>query len=102
MKAKAVVARIEMKEIGLERPQDIVAQAEAEDVGIKRHDLIEPLGRQHGMPHAERAGAKTGDRTPRLERLARKLGAVECFQPVADRIGEHDQLLDAALIGERA
>jgi len=29
---EAVVARVEMKEIGFERPQNVVAQAEAQDV----------------------------------------------------------------------
>jgi hypothetical protein len=54
------------------------------------------------MPHAKRSGAKTGDRAPRLERIVRKLGAVEGLEPIADRIAEYDQILNAALLGERA
>src|SRR5579862_9004088 len=54
------------------------------------------------MTHAEWSGAKARDRTPGLERLRNGLGAVEHLQPVADRIGEHDQIFHAALIGKRA
>ena len=54
------------------------------------------------MAHAERAGAEAGDRAAGLERIGRGLGAVEDFEPVADRVGEHDQVLDPALVGERA
>ena len=45
------------------------------------------------MAHAERAGAEAGDGRPGLNGSARGLGAVEDFEPVADRIGEHDQVL---------
>ena len=86
--SEAVVARIEMKEIGLEGPQNIVAQPEAEDVGIERHDVIEPGRREYRVSHAERTGAEAGDGASRLERLGRELGAVERFEPVADRVGE--------------
>ena len=99
---EAVVARVEVKEIGLERPHEIVAEPEAENIGVERHDVIEPLGREHGVAHAERAGAEAGDRAPGLERIGRDLGAVERLQPVADRIGKDDQILDAALVGQRA
>ena len=39
---------------------------------------------------------------PGLERVGRGFGAVKHFEPVADRIGENDQVLDAPLVGERA
>jgi len=42
------------------------------------------------MSHAERAGAETGDRAPRLEWLGCKLGAMEGFEPIADGIAEDD------------
>src|SRR5260221_6423082 len=54
------------------------------------------------MTHAERPGAEAGDRAAGLERRARGLGAVEYFEPIAERIGEHDEILDAAFIRERA
>ena len=57
---------------------------------------------QHGVTHAERPGAEARDRAAGLERVGGGLGAMEDLEPVAERIGEHDQVLDAALVGERA
>ena len=54
------------------------------------------------MAHAERAGAEAGDRAAGLERLARRLGAVDGFEPVADRIREDNQIFHPAFIRERA
>ena len=102
MKARLWWRAIDVEEIGLERLEDVVAQLEVEDVGVERHDLVEPLRREHGVAHAERAGAETGDRAAGLERIGGGLGAVEDFEPVADRVVEHDQVLDAALVGQRA
>src|ERR1043166_5630862 len=59
------------------------------------------LGGQHDMAHAERAGAKTGDRTSGTELIGRGLGAMENLHAIADRVGEHDQVLHAPLVGER-
>ena len=97
-----VVARIDVEEIGLERLQDIVGRLEIEDLGIERHHRVEPLGGEHGMAHAERAGAEAGNRASGLERLARRLGAVDGFQPVADRVREDNQIFHPAFVGERA
>ena len=96
------MARVEMKEIGFERPQNVVAQAEAQDVSVKRYELVKSRGGQHRMPHAERPGAETGDRAARLEWLDCKLGAMESLEPVADGIAEDNQILNATLLGERA
>ena len=54
------------------------------------------------MTEAERAGAKARDRAARLERIGCRFGAVKNLEPVAQRIVEHDQILDAPLVGERA
>ena len=54
------------------------------------------------MTHAERPGAETRDRAAGLERLTRALSAVEDFEPVAQRIGEDDEILDAAFVRKRA
>src|SRR5262249_24480316 len=51
---------------------------------------------------AERAGSEAGARAAGFERLARGLGPMEDFKPVAERIGKHDKVLDAALIRKRA
>src|SRR5690348_6785321 len=88
---KAVVARIDVKEIRLERPQDVIAEPKAEDIDIEWGHLVEALDREYRVSHAERAGAKAGDGAARLERLRRDLGAVERFEPVADRVAEDDQ-----------
>src|ERR1700722_12527688 len=99
---EAVVPRIEVKEISPEWPQDVIAQAEAEDVRIERYDLIEPRGGQDRMPHAERPGAKPQNRTARPERLGGKLGAAEDLEPIADRIGEDDEIANPPLLRQRA
>src|SRR5262249_5614761 len=57
---------------------------------------------QYGVTHAERPGAEARDRAAGLERIARGLGAMEDFEPVAERIGQHDEVLDAAFIRQRA
>src|ERR1700691_4625852 len=57
-KSDAVVARIDVKEIRLERPDKIIAEPKAENIGVERHDVIDPLGCQDSVPHTERAGAK--------------------------------------------
>ena len=54
------------------------------------------------MAQAERAGAEARDRASGPERLRRGFGAVEQLQPVAERIVEHDQIFDVALVGKRA
>ena len=69
---------------------------------IERQHVVDPLAVQHGVAHAERAGAEAGDRAAGLERIAGDFGAVKDFEPIADRIGKHDQVPDAAFVGERA
>ena len=81
--------------------KNVIGRLEVEDLGIERQYLVEPFRREHGVAHAERAGAVAGDRAAGLERIGRGLGAMERFEPVADRIGEHDQVLDPALIRQR-
>src|SRR5262252_6921640 len=97
-----VVARIGVEEVGVERSHHIVGQAEPEHVAIERHGVVDVLDVQHGMTHAERSGAEARDRAAGLERLARGLGAVDDFEPIAERIGEHDEVLDAPFIRQRA
>src|SRR5262249_49527883 len=100
--SKAVMARIDMEEIRLEGFEYVIGRLEVEDFGIERQHVVEPLRGEHGMTHAERAGAEAGNRAAGLERIARHSGVVKRFEPIADRIGKHDQILDTALIGERA
>ena len=88
-----------MKEIGIERPQDVVAELETKDIRIERRHVVEPLNREYRVSHAERTGAETGDRAARLERLQSGLGPVERFKPVSDRVAEDNQVLDAAFVG---
>ncbi len=100
--ADRVVARVEMEEVDLDRLQEVIAEFEAEDVAIERHKIIEPLGGDHDMTHAERAGAEAGNAAPGLERLGRGLRTMKHFEPVAGRIGEYDEIGDAAFVGECA
>ena len=64
-----VVARIGVEEIGVERPQHVVGEPEAEHVAIERHRVIDVVHVQHDVTHAERSGAEAGDRAAGLERL---------------------------------
>ena len=97
----AVVARIDVEEVGRERLGEVVAEVEAEDVLVERQDVADLLAVEHGMAHAERAGAEAGDGAAGLERIGGGLGAVEDFQPVAGGVGQHDQVAHLALFGER-
>src|SRR5580704_7190153 len=84
--SQAVMARVDMKEVGAKRPFDVVAEPEAEQVDIERHHCVDVLDREHGMADTERAGAETGNRTAGAEWRVVDLGAVKCFEPIAGRI----------------
>src|SRR5215471_16579156 len=73
-KSDAVVTLIDVKEVGRIRPQEIIADTEAEYVPIEGYHLFQPLDMQHNVAKSERTGAKAGNVTPRLERLGRDLG----------------------------
>src|SRR5262249_24991603 len=98
----AVMAQIDVEEIGRERAQPIVAHLELEDVLIERHHLADALEMHHHVAHAERTGAEAGTVAAGVERLAGGFRAVEDCEPVAGGIIEHDLVLDVALAGERA
>jgi hypothetical protein len=98
----AVVARIDVEEIRRERLGEVVAEVEAQDVLIERQDVADLLAVEHGVAHAERAGAEAGDGAAGLERVGGGLGAVENLEPVAGGVLQHDQVADLALLGERA
>src|ERR1044072_5033330 len=99
-KREAVVARIDVEEICLERLENVVAEREAEQVAGERQYVVEPLNREHRVAHAERtrAGARTA--APGTDRFSPTFAAAKRFEPVADRIGEYDQVFHAALLGE--
>jgi hypothetical protein len=98
----AVVAWIDVEEIGRERTGPIVAELELEHLLIEVHHVGDALEMHHHVAHAERAGAEARNIAAGLERIAGGLGAVEDFEPVAGRVVEHDQVLDVTLVGERA
>ena len=54
------------------------------------------------MSHAERPRAKAGNIAPGLERIRRRLSAVENLKPIAGWVIEHDEILHAPLVGQRA
>jgi len=98
---EAVMARIDVEEIDLERLEHVVAQPQPEHVLIEPQHVLDALDREHDVAHAERPGAEPGDGAARPERLDRDLGAVKRFEPVAQRVDERDELLYAARVGER-
>src|SRR5215471_5263405 len=93
---QAVVAWIEVEEEGPERLEDVVAQAEAEDILIERLQLLDVLDVQHHVAHAERAGAEAGKRAARLERRRGDLRAMEGLKRVSGRVMEANDGLHAA------
>src|SRR5262249_22497759 len=84
----AVVARIDVEEVGRERPRPVIAELELEHLLIELHHIGDALEMHHHMAHAERAGAEARYVAAGLERIARGLGAVEDFQPVAGWVVE--------------
>src|SRR5204863_273246 len=83
--------------IGLERLEDVIAEREAEHVPIEGKHIVEPLDREHRVAHAERAGPESRDVAAGPERLRAYLGAMKRFEPVADGIGEDDEVSNAPL-----
>src|SRR5262245_56116841 len=99
---EAVMARINMAEIGAERLENVIAQAKSQDAPVERRPVIDALDREHGVPHAERAGAEARDAAAGAKWLRAHLGAMKRFEPVAEGIGKDDEVLDASLTGKRA
>ena len=79
---ETVMTGVEVEEVGLERPQRVVAQPEAEKILIERQHAIDPLDVHHNVTHAERTGPKAGDGPAGAERIRGDLGAVERFEHV--------------------
>src|SRR4051794_38801810 len=100
-KGDAVMARVDVHEIGLQRRDHEVADAKAQYVLIEGQCSVDVRERQKGMAHTLWAGAETGDVAAGLERGLGYVGAVEGFQAVAGRISEGDQPGYAAFISQR-
>ena len=99
---ETVMARVNVQEarrIGLRVE---IAQAEAEDIFVEVGDLVDALDMHDDVAEPERPGAETGDRAAGLERIGGDLAAMKNLDAVAERIAEHDQVLDVPLAGERA
>jgi hypothetical protein len=99
-KGDAVVARVHVEEIQLIGPQEIVAETESEDVAVELHHLLDPLHMQDHMAESERPGAEPGNIASGHERVGRRLGAMEEFEPVAEGIADHQEIGDPAFLGE--
>src|SRR6266851_6247211 len=99
--SKAVMPRVDMKEVGAKRLLHVVAEPEAEHVDIERHHRVDVFNRQHGVSKAERTGAETGNRTAGVERGIVDLGAVKCLETIARWIAKRNQAANASAIRER-
>src|SRR6516165_4121107 len=98
---KAVMARIDVEEIGAERLFDVVGKAEAEQIDIERHHGFDVFDHQHRMAEPERSGPESRYRTSRAKWRLVGLGAMKALQAVAGGIMKRDQRLDAPRIGKR-
>src|SRR5690606_5846223 len=98
---EAVMARIDVEEIGLERIVIEIAQTEAQRIAIEGERLARALDVQHHMTEAERAGAEAGDVATGHEGIASRLGPMANLHPVAERVPRHDEVGDGALACQR-
>src|SRR5712692_11490840 len=98
--SKAVMPRVDMKEVGAKRLLHVVAEPEAEHVDVERHHRVDVFDRQHGVSKAERTGAEAGNRTAGAERRIVDLGAVKCLETIARRIVKRNQAANASAICE--
>src|SRR6266853_4230697 len=78
---EAVMARIQVKEVRLERTHREVAELKSKRVSIERQDIVDALDVEHDVAHAERTGAKTRNRAARPEWIARGFLTVERLEP---------------------
>src|SRR5215510_26761 len=86
---KAVVAWVDVEEIGLEWPHQPVADVKPQYITIERKQGLEFVDGEHRMADVERTGAKPRDGATRLERLVGGLGAMESLEPRPDGIGKN-------------
>src|SRR5262249_43161970 len=99
---QAVMAWVDVEEVCLEGPQDVVAEAEAEHVLVEPEEVLDAPDVEDDVAHAERAGTESRDRPARHERYRRGFRAVEGLKPRTRRIGECDAGVNAAqLCGPR-
>src|SRR6476620_5547392 len=94
--SEAVVPRVDVKEVGAKRLLHVVAEPEAEHVDVERRHRVDVLNRQNGVAQAERAGAKTGNRTAGTERCVVDLRAVKCLETIAGGIAKRNQAANAS------
>src|SRR5579863_5123262 len=64
--SEAVMAGVDMKEVGAKRLLHVVAEAEPQYIDVEWHHRVDMLDRKHGVAEAERAGAEAGNRDFRL------------------------------------
>ncbi len=94
----AVVARVDVHEIGLQRRDHEVADAKAEQVLVEGQGSVDVWDGQKGVSHTLRAGAETGNVAAGLEGGVGDVGAMEDFQAVAGRVSEGDQVRHTTLV----
>src|SRR5262249_40068790 len=98
----AVVARVDVHKIGLQRGDHEVADAKAEQILVEGQSSLDVWEGQKRVAHTLRAGTEAGDVAARLEGGVGDLGAVEGFQTIAGRVNEGDQARHAALVSQRS
>src|ERR1700676_5226202 len=98
----AVMARVDVHEISLQRRDHEVADAKAEQVLVERQGSVDVWNGQKRVSHTLRAGAETGNVAAGLERGVGDMGAMESFQAVAGRVREGDQVRHTTLVSQRS
>src|SRR4051812_21616645 len=73
---EAVMTRIEMKEVRLERAECEVAQMKPKRLRVERQQAIDALDVQNHVTHSERPGAKSRNRAAWDERIRRDFSSV--------------------------
>src|SRR5258708_13350856 len=80
---EAMVPLVDVHEIAAERAQPIIAEPEAEQLAVERHDPIDAVHVQHHMAHAERAGAETRNVAPGPDRPPPPFPLINTLPPCA-------------------
>ena len=99
---EGMVTRVHVEEIGLEGLVVVITQAKAHEVAIEGHGVRHPLGGGHHMAEAQWPRAEARMDPPAREGPVADLRAVKELQPVADGVGDDDEILHPALVGQRA
>src|SRR5215469_16797394 len=93
--SETVMARIDVEKSRHERFGIVVRKPKPKRFVVEIHQPIERVlvvDVEYDVAETQRAGAKSGNATPGPEWLGGSFGAVEDFEPIADRVGDRHEI----------